>query len=93
MDTFQKDRVVQWFRRLDEERLSRRHGFDPISVHVGFVVDTVTLGQVFHRVFRFSIYYSINAVQSSSSTCCCYQLYNWAKTGIFLKSNVLSEIG
>jgi hypothetical protein len=30
------------------------HWFDPGSVHVGFVVDKVALGQVFHRVLRFS---------------------------------------
>jgi hypothetical protein len=35
--------AVQWLRR-----------FDPRSVHVGFVVDKVTLGQVFPRVIRFS---------------------------------------
>jgi hypothetical protein len=29
-------------------------GFDPESVHVGFVVDKVALGQVFPRVLRFS---------------------------------------
>jgi hypothetical protein len=29
-------------------------GFDPGSVHVGFVVDKVALGQVFPRVLRFS---------------------------------------
>jgi hypothetical protein len=32
----------------------RRTGFDPGSVHVGFVVDKVSLGQVFPRVLRFS---------------------------------------
>jgi hypothetical protein len=36
-------------------RLSpRRPGFDPGSVHVGFVVDKVALGQVIPRVLRFS---------------------------------------
>jgi hypothetical protein len=33
---------------------TRRPGFDPGSVHVGFVVDKVALGQVFPRVLRFS---------------------------------------
>jgi hypothetical protein len=33
--------------------LPRRPGFDPGSVHVGFVVDNVALGQVFPRVLRF----------------------------------------
>jgi hypothetical protein len=32
----------------------RRPGFDPGSVHVGFVVDKVALEQVFPRVLRFS---------------------------------------
>jgi hypothetical protein len=32
----------------------RRPGFDPGSVHVGFVVDKVALGQVVPRVLRFS---------------------------------------
>jgi hypothetical protein len=32
----------------------RRPGFDPGSVHVGFVVDKEALGQVFPRVLRFS---------------------------------------
>jgi hypothetical protein len=32
----------------------RRPGFDPGSVHVGFVVDKVALAQVFLRVLRFS---------------------------------------
>ena len=34
-------------------------GFDPESVHVGFVVDKVALGQVFPRVLRVS---SVNLV-------------------------------
>jgi hypothetical protein len=33
---------------------TRRPGFDPGSVHVGFVVDKVALVQVFRRVLRFS---------------------------------------
>jgi hypothetical protein len=33
----------------------RRPGFDPGSVHMGFVVDKVALGQVFPRVLRFSL--------------------------------------
>jgi hypothetical protein len=36
------------------QAVSRRPpGFDPGSVHVGFVVDKVALGQVFPRVLRF----------------------------------------
>jgi hypothetical protein len=33
---------------------SRRPRFDPGSVHLGFVVDKVAVGQVFLRVLRFS---------------------------------------
>ena len=33
--------------------------FDPVSVHVGFVVDKVALGQVFPRVLRF---YPVNLI-------------------------------
>jgi hypothetical protein len=32
----------------------RSRGFDPGSVHVGFMVDKVALGQVFLRILRFS---------------------------------------
>ena len=49
------DMAVPWLRRLVAGLPPRRHGFDPGSVHVGFVVDKVALGQVFPpRVLRFS---------------------------------------
>jgi hypothetical protein len=38
----------------------RRPGFDPGSVHVGFVVDKVTLGQVFPEYFGFLLSISFN---------------------------------
>jgi hypothetical protein len=41
---------VRWW---DASLPPRRPGFDPGSVHVGFVVDKVALGQVFLRVLRF----------------------------------------
>ena len=47
-------KAVPWLRRLVAGLSPRRSGFDPDSVHVGFVVDKVTLGQVFPRVLRFS---------------------------------------
>jgi hypothetical protein len=31
----------------------RQHGFKPGSIHVGFVVDKVALGQVFSEYFGF----------------------------------------
>jgi hypothetical protein len=45
--------TVPWLRRLVAGIRPRRPGFDPGSVHVGFVVDKVALGQVFLRVLRF----------------------------------------
>jgi hypothetical protein len=42
-----KNRAVPRLRRLVADLPPRRPGFDPGSVHVGFVVDKVTLGQVF----------------------------------------------
>jgi hypothetical protein len=45
---------VPWLRRLVAVLSPRRLGFDPGSVHVGFVVDSVALGHVFPLVLRFS---------------------------------------
>jgi hypothetical protein len=45
---------MPWLRRLVAGLPPRRPGFDPGSVHVGFLVDIVPLGQVFPRVLRFS---------------------------------------
>jgi hypothetical protein len=47
-------KAVPWLRRLVAGLPPRTPGFDPGSVHVGFVVDKVALGQVFPRVLRFS---------------------------------------
>jgi hypothetical protein len=46
--------AVPWLRRLVAGLSPRRSGFAPVSVHVGFVVDKVALGQVFLRVLRVS---------------------------------------
>jgi hypothetical protein len=46
--------AVPWLRRLAAGLPPWRPRFDPGSVHVGFVVDKVALGQVFPRVLRFS---------------------------------------
>jgi hypothetical protein len=46
--------VVSWLRRLVAGLSPRRPEFDPESVHVGFVVDKVALGEVFPRVLHFS---------------------------------------
>jgi hypothetical protein len=52
--------AVPWLRRLVAGLSPRRSGFDPGSVHVGFVVDNMALGQVFPRVLRFS---PVNLIQ------------------------------
>jgi hypothetical protein len=46
--------AVPWLRRLTAGLPLGRPGFDPGSVHVGFVVDKVALGQGFLRVLKFS---------------------------------------
>jgi hypothetical protein len=51
---FNREQAVPWLRRLVAGLSPRRPGFDPGSVHVGFVVDKVALGQVFLQVLRFS---------------------------------------
>jgi hypothetical protein len=43
---------VPWLRRLAAGLPPRRPGFDPGSVHVGFVVEKVALGQVFPCQFH-----------------------------------------
>jgi hypothetical protein len=42
---------VPWLRQLVARLLRRRPVFDPGSVHVGFVVDKVALGQGFPEYF------------------------------------------
>jgi hypothetical protein len=42
--------AVPWLRRLVAGLSPWKPGFDPGSVHVGFVVDKVARGQVFPRV-------------------------------------------
>jgi hypothetical protein len=46
-ETKANEKAVPWLRRLVVGLSPRRHGFDRGSVHVGFVVDKVALGQVF----------------------------------------------
>jgi hypothetical protein len=54
MDTQCTPRAVPWLRRLAAGLSPQRPRFDPGSVHVGFVVDKVALGQVFPPVLWFS---------------------------------------
>ena len=68
----------------------RRAGFDSGLVHVGFVVNKVTLWQVFLLVLRFSSVTIFLAVpHTHSSTCCSYQKDKRAKSGNLTKSNAL----
>jgi hypothetical protein len=46
--------TVTWIKRIVAGLSSRRAGFAPGSIYVGFVVDKVVLWQVFLRVLRFS---------------------------------------
>ena len=57
--------AVLYHRRLVAGRLTRRHGFDPRSVHVRFDVDKVAVGQAFSQYFSFPCqYHSTNAPYS-----------------------------
>jgi hypothetical protein len=47
-------RAVPWLRSLVTGLSPRRPRFAPGSIHVGFVVDKVALGQVFLQVLQFS---------------------------------------
>jgi hypothetical protein len=49
-DKYVQDTMLRW---LLAGHSPRRPGFKPMSVHVGFVVDKVTQGQVFLRVLCF----------------------------------------
>jgi Na+-translocating ferredoxin:NAD+ oxidoreductase RnfC subunit len=48
--------AAPYFRRLDPGLPPLRPGFQPESVHVGFVVDEVPLGQVFSEYSGFPVY-------------------------------------
>jgi hypothetical protein len=47
-------KAVPWFRRLVAGLSPQRPGISPGSLHVGFVVDKLALGQVFPRELWFS---------------------------------------
>jgi hypothetical protein len=57
---------VQWLRRLVAGLSLRRPGFDPVSIHVGFVVDKVAVGQIFLLVLGFSPFNIISSSLSNS---------------------------
>jgi hypothetical protein len=52
-------RTLPWFRRLVADLLPRNPRFNPLSVHVWFVVHKVLLGQCFllELVFAFSVFF------------------------------------
>jgi hypothetical protein len=50
-----QDLAVLWLRSLVAGLSPRRPGFAPGSIHVGFVVDKVALGQVFSEFFGFPL--------------------------------------
>jgi hypothetical protein len=52
--------AVSWLRRLITGLSPWRSGYTPGSVHVGFVVDRVSLGQVFSEFFCFSVSVSLH---------------------------------
>jgi hypothetical protein len=54
--------AVPLLRRLVAGLSPRRPGFTPVSVHVGFVVDKVALGQVSSDFFGFSLSLSFHRV-------------------------------
>jgi hypothetical protein len=58
--------AVPWLRQLVTGLSPRRPGFNPGSVHVGFVVDKVALGQGFPQVLQFPLSISFH---QCSTTC------------------------
>jgi hypothetical protein len=61
---YECNRAVAWLRRLVADLSPRRLGFAPGSIHLGFVVCKVVLGQVFLLVLRF---YPVNIIPPSLS--------------------------
>jgi hypothetical protein len=58
-------KAVPWLRRLVAGLSARRPGFNLGSVHLGFVVDKVALGQVFSKYFGFSLPISFRRCSST----------------------------
>jgi hypothetical protein len=46
---------IAWLRPLVADLSPQRPGFDASSVHAGFVINKVAVGQAFLRVLRFSL--------------------------------------
>ena len=86
--------MVPWLRGSVDGLSTRSVGFDSGPVHVVFIVDRVTQGQVYPWVRQFFTVSNIpSALHPSSSTCCSYQQDERTKLGNLPKRNALSEIG
>lgn len=73
---------------------TRGPGFDPGSIHVGFMADKVPLGKVFLWVLPFSRrYYSDNVLHSSSINNTVTSRTTGAKPGNIQQRNALSVTG
>jgi hypothetical protein len=59
---------VPWLRRLDAGLPAQRPGFDAGTVHMGFVVDKVVLGQVFPEYFGLPLSISFHRCSITRTT-------------------------
>jgi len=73
-------------------RLTCRHGLDPRPFHVRFVVDKVTLGQVFLRVLLFSPR-QCNSTVAPYASSCTFCSYEKDKRAELSKSKAVLVIG
>jgi hypothetical protein len=65
-EVYVRPKAVPWLRWLVAGLSPRRPGFEPGSIHVGFVVDKVALGQVFSEVFGFTLSISFHRRSQNS---------------------------
>lgn len=65
-------------------------GFNPMSIHIRYAVDKVTMGKV--RFFPCQ-HHSSSVPYSPSSTCYFYPTNKWKTPGKLQISKVLSDIG
>jgi Zn-dependent M28 family amino/carboxypeptidase len=80
---------VKKFEKLLATFSSQWSRFNPRSVHVGFVVDKVALGQIFSEYFS-SLAYSPTTTFSISSTSIIWSNYNGPYTALGLRDSVSS---
>jgi hypothetical protein len=84
---FMKD--PEKFEKLAANFSSQWFGFNPRSVHVGFVVDKVALGQIFPEYF-ISLAYSHTRKFSISSSSIIWSNYNGPYTALVQRDSVSS---